>query len=125
MAKIRVYQTLDRGVIGLQFVNDLESLSEADKRAIQKFGEPEVNFGGDFSFTVGQATVVIPVPNQYAKIVSGFPVKMLFPLTSLLTVPPATFVDAYRVEILDRINDVYVALRANADTVTNEYVQTI
>lgn len=123
MAKIRTYQLVENNLYVINFVNDLAALSKSDRDLVDKFGEPEINLGGSFTTDA----LEWELPNEYVKLVSGFPVRREFDLTA------SPFADedglamlvTYRTTILSRIEDAFTALRANGDDFTDEFVTTI
>lgn len=123
MAKIRVYQKIDNNVYIIDFVNDLLALSKTDKDLMNKYGEPEINLGGDFEYgDDGEFTLA----DEYVKIVSGFPVRREFDITAApFDEETDDRLTAYRTTILSRITTAFATLRANDDDFTNEFLTSI
>lgn len=118
MATIRVYQTIENETWKLTFVNDPEKLTDTDKKLMRMYGEPEIELGGDFLASTGNA---YSLPTQKAKVRSDFPLNRYFDSKS----PPfdtntQAKVMAYRDEIITRLTDAFDELRNHSDTFTGE-----
>jgi hypothetical protein len=70
MSLIRVFAAIDNDVWSLTFVNDLQYLTEADKKAMRQFGEPEIALGGTFLEDTANEYIL---PAKSAKIRADFP----------------------------------------------------
>lgn len=118
MALIRVYQQIENDVWLVRFVNDPDKLSEDDKRRMRKYGEPEIDLGGVFmEDTPNEFTL----PSKKAKIRSDFPYTQEFDsLTAPFDENTQTKVEAFRDEILSRIEDALDDLRSQTDTFSGE-----
>ncbi len=119
MALIRVHQAIKNSIWSVTFVNDIEKLSEADKQAMQNFGEPEIDLGGTFlEDTANEFTL----PAKKAKIRSDFPFTQTFDAKSSdFETNTKTKVEAYRTEIISRITTALEELRAEEDSFTGEF----
>ncbi len=118
MALIRAIQHIDNTVWSLTFINDVNYLSEGDKKAMQKFGEPEIDLGG--TFLEGSANEYT-LPAKFAKLRADFPFTQSFDSRDPdFETATQTKVDAYRDEIITRITDALTTLRAIPDTFTGE-----
>ncbi|CAK0744918.1 hypothetical protein CCP3SC5AM1_1260004 [Gammaproteobacteria bacterium] len=123
MAKLRTYQTMENTDYVFTFASEPQDVSSNDKALMTKYGEPEINLGG--TFTLAQLTYTLP--DQFVKILSGFPVKVKFSPDAAPwsdTNLDNKF-DLYRTTIETRFSAAYTALRANDDTFTGEYVTNI
>lgn len=119
MALIRVFQTIDNEVWKLTFNNDVQSLNEDDRKRMQKYGEPEVNFGGTF---LGETDDEFTLPARYLKVRADLPTTVEFDSrTEDFETNTQTKVLGYRTEILSRITDAFEDLRALTDTFTGEH----
>lgn len=118
MALIRVYQTIEKDVWKLTFVNDPDNLSESDKLLMRKLGEPQIDLGGEIP---GEGEDAFILPNKYVKIRSDFPYTAEFDSNSApFDTNTQTKVENYRDEIVSRFTDAFTALRAFTDTFTGE-----
>ena len=123
MALIRVFQDIDNDVWSLTFVNDQNYLSQADKKAMQQFGEPEIDLGGTF---LAETDNEFTLPAKKAKIRSDFPYTQTFDSRDeAFTENTSTKVLAYRDEIITRVTDALTALREESDSFTGEHVYNI
>ena len=123
MAKVRVYQSIEDTNYVMLFKNDVNDVTTADKSLIEKFGEPEVNCGGDFDDGNG---LTYTLPDVYVKIISGLPYRQVFdPTVAPWSTNTANKLTLYRTTMLTRFTSAFTTLRANSDTFTNEYVQNI
>ena len=119
MAKLRVQQTVDNQTRVFVFSNDLTALSAADRELMGKFGEPEINLGGSFT----TSSVAWTLPDSFARIVSGMPVRREMDITVVpFSVSTTARLTTYRETIVQRFTDALTTLRAQGDTFTNEYV---
>lgn len=117
--KLRVFQTIENDVYVLTFVNDPEAISNQDRDAMQKFGEPEIDLGGAFGSSPNNYTL----PNELVKIRSDFPVRKEFDSRQTpFNTNTVTKVTAYRDAIVTKFTDAVTALRAEADSFTKESV---
>jgi hypothetical protein len=125
MAKLRIYQSLDSSDYVFNFVSENSEVSQADKDLMDKFGEPEINIGG--TFTEGEGLLTFELPDEYVKVVSGFPVKKIFTPTAEPwdDTDVEDKMDLYRTTIQTRFSTAFTTLRANQDTFTNEYVTNV
>jgi hypothetical protein len=123
MAKLRTFKHIENSIYVLNFVHDIEALSNSDKDLMRKFGEPEINLGGTF---LGSTANEFTLPDEYVKIRSGFPVRKEFDSRSEpFDTNTVTKVNAYKNEIQTRFLDAFTDLRANSDTFTSEEIDNV
>lgn len=123
MAKLRTFKEIQNSVYVLQFVHDIEALSNSDKELMQKFGEPEINLGGTFLESTANEYIL---PDEYVKIRSGFPVRKEFDSrSSPFDTNTLIKVNAYKDEIQLRFSTAFTDLRANTDTFTSEEIDNV
>ena len=123
MAKLRTYQTIENDTYQMLFTNEAVDVSQSDKDLIEKFGEPEVNFGGVFDDDNG---VSFTLPNLYVKIISGLPYKVIAdPTVTPWSANTTTTLALYRTTIQTRFQETLANLRESADNFTNEYIVVI
>jgi hypothetical protein len=120
MPKLHVNQTVVDDNRIFVFENDMSSFREFIL-AVQRFGEPTIDFGGTFETD----EVEWSIPSSHAKIISGMPKRMSFDvLTAPFSTATANRLTTYRDTIVTRFTDAVNGLRnqmAN-DTFTNEYI---
>lgn len=122
MAKFRVFQSLDNNEHMLLIVVDQATISSTDRDLIAKFGEPEINTGGAV-YADDTTTLLVTLPDQYIKIISGLPHKIIVdPTADLWATDTTNKLTSYRKRLQERIVAAMAALRANTDTYTNEYI---
>ncbi len=120
--KLRVYQTITNDVYVLTFVNDPSAISKQDQELMQKFGEPEINAGGDF----GTSPDTFTLPEEYVKIKDGFPLRKEFDSRQTpFSTNTVTKVNSYRDAIVTRVTAAVTTLREEADTFTSEKIYNI
>lgn len=123
MAKLRIYQSIENLDRVFLFTADPKEVSASDKDLMAKYGEPEVNFGGTFDNGAG---ITFTLPDIYAKVVSGLPYKAVFtPTVAPWNTDTEAKFSLYRTTMQTRFNAAYVALRANSDGFTSEYITNI
>lgn len=119
MALIRVIRTIENDVWKLTFINDITALSEADKKAMRKFGEPEINIGGVF---LDGTEDEYELPSKYIKIKSDLPYTEEFDSKAEpFDEGTQTKVVAFQTDTITKFEDAFETLRAQADTFTGEY----
>lgn len=123
MALLRVYQKIENNVWSITFNNDPAELSEADKRAMAQFGEPEIELGGVFlEGTANEFTL----PSKKAKVRTDFPYTQQFDARSPEFEEDTLIkANAYRDAIVERFIDAFAELRSKPDTFTGEQVYKI
>lgn len=118
MALLRVFQTIDNDVWTLTFVNDPEYLSEADKKAMRQFGEPEIDLGG---IILEETEDEYTLPEKKAKVRSDFPYTAYFDSKDeTFSTNTKVKVEAYRDLIVGRFEDALDDLREIEDSFTGE-----
>ncbi len=123
MAKLRIFEGIENGVYFIRFENDLTALSENDKLLMEKYGEPEINVGGTFDWTVGQDSGTFTFPDQFLKVRQDFPYRRDFDSKdTAFAEHTKEIVDVYQADIVAKFTAAFVALRANADLHTGETV---
>lgn len=118
--KLRVTQSIDNE--DYVFVFELENISSDDAWRISKYGEPDINFGG--SFNNGQG-ITFTLTDNYRKMPSEFPVRIVFSETAPFDVDTATKLALYRTTLQTTIETAVTSLRDMTDTFTGEYVTVI
>lgn len=117
--KIRVIQTVESD--DYVFVFALENIGTDDVDRIAKFGEPSIDFGGDFAFDDVEYTL----PNVYKKLYSDFPVRRVITTAAPFDTDTEAKLALYRTTLVDRITTAIQDLRAQGDTFTGEYVTNV
>lgn len=118
MALIRVFQVIENDIWKLTFKNDIVQLSEADKKLMRNFGEPEINVGGTYLSGEDEFTL----PDKYVKIVSDLPYTAEFDSRDEpFDTSTQTKVEGYRAAIITKITDALTDLREQEDTFTGEH----
>lgn len=123
MALIKVSQYIENDVYKLLFSIERQELSEDDRKRMRKYGEPYIQLGGTFlDSTPNEFTL----PEKTIKLGSGFPYLAEFDSeTEPFDTNTKTKVEAYRDEILSRIDDAFETLRDQVDTFTGEHLHNI
>lgn len=117
MALLRIHQTIKNDVWSLTFINDPDYLSDGDKKLMQKFGEPEIDMGGDFGTSPNTFTLAA----KKAKIRSDFPFLQTFDARDEdFEENTKIKVESYRDTIVTRFTSALETLREAEDTFTGE-----
>lgn len=83
MAKIRVFKSIENKTYVVIFVNDPKALSSSDVDAMQRFGEPEINMGGTFTYTnQASQSATFTLPDKFTRIRADFPQRVEFDSTA-------------------------------------------
>lgn len=120
--KLRVYQTIENDVYVVTIVNDPAAISNQDKDAMAKFGEPEIDIGGSF----GNSPNTYTLPSKLVKIRSDFPIRQEFDSRQTpFDTNTVTKVNSFRDAVVSRFSSAVSTLRGLSDTYTNESVYNI
>jgi len=123
MAKLRVFQSIEDNNYVFLFTADQTDISSGDQQLIEKFGEPDINFGGTFTNGSG---LTYTLPDERVKIVSGLPYKKVVDITTApWSTSTSTSLALYRTTIQASWIAAITALRNLSDGFTNEYVSSI
>ena len=123
MATLRVFKSIDNDVWKATFVNDPDKLSDTDKQLMKKFGEPEIQVGGDYAWTDGQT---FTIPTKTVRIRTDFPFTQEFDATSTeFSSDTESKVTFYINTIVTRFTTALTDRRDTADTYTGEEVHNI
>jgi hypothetical protein len=123
-ALLKIKRAIDNDVFKITFSLDVNSLPENDKELIRKFGEPQINIGGEYlPGTDNEFTL----PDKFLRIRSDLPYTQEFDAKSNLMGFSSSEAQAYAFqnEFIARYVDAFDALRSNADTFTGETIQNI
>lgn len=69
--KIRIFENMDNSVF--RIVANTEDFSQEDLKLMCQYGEPEINVGGDVTYSLDEETKVKTFGDQYVRILHGFP----------------------------------------------------
>lgn len=112
---LRIFKKLTAGVYQVSIYT--EDWSELDRKLMAKFGEPEINLGGDFT---GDPSVSYTLADKLARVMTESPFFTRFDIDD--------YADAFdRAEVwadtvVTRITDAITTLRENSDGYTSEEV---
>jgi hypothetical protein len=122
MAKFRVFQSISNNEHVLLLTVDNKTISSNDRDLIDKFGEPEINVGGEI-YADDTTTLLVTLPDSYIKVVSGLPHKIVVDVTvAPWSTDTTNKLDSYRKRLQERIVAAMTALRATGDSYTNEFI---
>lgn len=116
--KIRSFYTLQNGVYKAAL--NTEDWSEGDTKLMQKFGEPEIDKGGDFTIP---PDTEFTLPEELVRIASDSPITQSF--DSRDSADAEEMAIAWGAEIIVRITAAVTALRAMTDDYTREEVTNV
>ena len=118
--QILVKQTIEQRVWKLLFT--VTDFSEQDVQLITKFGEPQIDMGGDF----GANPNTFSLPSTLTRLRSDFPYLQNFDTRQTpFSANTQIKVEGYRDEIVSRITDAMDTLRASSDSFTADKLYTI
>lgn len=116
--KLRKHFKLEGDIYKVTLVT--EDWSELDMELMAKYGEPEVDFGGDFD------PITVPafsLPSDLRKVMSESPFTEKFDKADFAD--SETRAGTWETDISARITAAMATLRANTDSFTKEEVETI
>lgn len=122
--KKRVLRDMDNGVYRIILIN--EDWSEGDRDLMARFGEPEINVGGEVSYIVSGETKTKTMGDEYVRLLRGFPYQRGFDSRDYASVEEAVALGvAWKEMVLSRIDAAILALRAKAAPLPTEEVSEI
>lgn len=122
--KKRVLRDMDNGVYRIILLT--EDWSEGDRELIARFGEPEINVGGEVNYIIDGETKTRTLGDEYVCLLRGFPYQRGFDARDYASVEEAVALGvAWKEMVLSRIDAAVLALRANAAPLPTEEVSEI
>lgn len=122
--KKRVLRDMDNGVYRIILLT--EDWSEGDRDLIARFGEPEINVGGEVSYIIDGETKTRTLGDEYVRLLRGFPYQRGFDARDYASVEEAVALGvAWKEMVLSRIDAAILALRAKAAPLPTEEVSEI
>ena len=120
--KIRTFYRLENGIYRVSV--HTEEWSENDIRLMEKFGEPEINVGGDLEYTPSGASEAVSwhIDDSYRRLKSE-PISMSF--DSRDSVHAEAFANLWADRIVSDVSAAYSALHSHVDGFTRETVHTL
>lgn len=121
--KIRTFYTLENGVY--RVVVNTEDWSENDVRLMEKFGEPEINIGGDLSYTptAGDPTPISwKIPDEYRGVRNE---TLAMSFDSRDTEHAEGLANAWADRTIGAVSAAFAALHEHSDDFTRETVHTL
>ena|ERR1035438_5085605 len=134
--KLRILQSIDNDNYNLTFSIDPTSVSSDDSALFAKYGAQPIDFGGtinvysSYSSTgagIGGPTDTFVLPDAYFDLPSGFPVQMVFNITSPSPFATSTTnrLNAYRLGIQAAVTASITTLRGYTDNFSGEFIANI
>ena len=123
-ALLKIKRAIANDVFKITFSLDVNSLPENDKELIRKFGEPQINIGGEYLPGTDNA---FTLPDKFLRIRSDLPYTQEFDAKSNLLGFASTEAQAYAFQdaFISNYIGAFETLRSNADTFTGETIQNI
>lgn len=122
--KIRIFQNMDDCVF--RIVLNTEDWSQDDIKLMCQYGEPEIDMGGDFSYSYDESSKTRQLGHELVRVVHGFPFAIGFDSRDYGSHGEAIAVgNAWKAEIVRRISEAIAALRANTSVLPTEEVTEI
>ncbi len=115
--KIRSFKSVTNGVY--RVIIRVEDVSQQDEQLMLQYGQPVVDLGGTFSPVAPAPQFTLPT--RLARILAGdYVFRQEFDIRD--TEFAAADANAWHTEVVDRITEAMITLRANTDTFTTEEV---
>lgn len=120
--KIRTFYRLENNVY--RVIVHTEEWSENDIRLMQKFGEPEINIGGEVSIVVPmtEETVTYEIPDDYRRIKSD---PLSLSIDARDTGYAKELARKWAENIISLLTNAFKSLHAHVDDFTHEEVTTL
>ena len=121
--KIRTFKKLEDDVYRVSIYT--EDWSEGDTLLMQKFGEPEINIGGEFGGLLGSLPPAFTLDDDLKRIKTDSPVAAAFDARDYGSADAKEFANIWADEVAERVSDAVAVLRAAVDGFTAESVEEI
>lgn len=122
--KKRVFRDMDNAVY--RIVIDTEDWSQGDLELMARFGEPEIDVGGDIQYLFGDEAKTKTFGSEFIRLMHGFPYRRGFDSRDYGSYEEAVAVGvAWKEKVLERIDAVVLNLRAKSSTLPTEEVSEI
>ena len=115
----RIFSKLDAGVYRVAI--HTEDWSELDRGLMTRYSEPTIDLGGDFVSDDGYTEFTLG--NRMVRIMTESPFTQGF--DSRDSADAETRAEIWKAEVLGRLQDAILMLRASADTFSREEVVTV
>lgn len=116
--KARIFQQLENDVYQVTIVT--EDWSELDKQLMVKYGEPEINLGGEFD---GPYSMSFTLSDNFVRIMSESPFVGRFDSRDYADAEDRAL--TWKTTVMERLTSAVTTLRDLADTFSKEEVETI
>ena len=122
--KKRVLRDMDNGVYRIILLT--EDWSEGDRELMARFGEPEINVGGEVNYIIDGETKTRTLGDEYVRLLRGFPYQRGFDARDYASVEEAVALGvAWKEMVLPRIDAAILRLRDKAAPLPTEEVSEI
>lgn len=122
--KKRVLRDMDNGVYRIILLT--EDWSEGDRELMARFGEPEINVGGEVNYIIDGETKTRTLGDEYVRLLRGFPYQRGFDARDYASVEEAVALGvAWKEMVLSRIDAAILRLRDKAAPLPTEEVSEI
>lgn len=119
--KKRVFRDMDNAVY--RIIINTEDWSQGDLELMARFGEPEVDVGGEIRYLYNDEQKTKTLGSQLVRVLHGFPFTMGFDSRDYESTEEAVAVGvAWKEKVLERIDSVIVNLRAMSAPLPTEEV---
>ena len=122
--KIRIFRDMDNAVY--RIVVNTEDWSQGDIQLMERFGEPEIDVGGDVQYIHGSETKTKTFGNQFMRVLHGFPYCRGFDSRDYGSYEEAVSVGiAWKENVIDRLQSAVTELRLKDTSLPTEEVTEI
>ena len=122
--KKRVFRETDNAVY--RIVIDTEDWSQGDLELMERFGEPEIDVGGDIQYLFGDESKTKTFGNEFIRLMHGFPYRRGFDSRDYGSYEEAVAVGVeWKKKILERIDTAVLNLRSKQAALPTEEVSEI
>lgn len=119
--KMRVFMDMDNAVY--RIVINTEDWSQGDLELMARFGEPEIDLGGEIQYLFDEEAKTQTFGNEFIRLMHGFPYRRGFDSRDYGSYEEAVAVGrAWKDEILERIDDAVRNLRLKQEALPTEEV---
>lgn len=120
--KIRIFYRLENGVYRVSVCT--EDWSENDVQLMEKYGEPEIDIGGDFHLEPNDSEPLdLFLPESHRRVKTESPITMSFDSRDMSHAKD--FANAWADRISEAISSAFSSLHSHSDGFTRETVRTL
>ena len=121
MMKIRIFRDMDNAVY--RILVGTEDWSQGEMELMARFGEPEIDVGGEIQYVYGSETKSKTFGSEFIRVLHGFPYGRGFDSRDYGSYEEAVAVGiAWKEKVIQRLQTVVTELRTKGATLPTEEV---